>query len=322
MRAEAIIDLAEQMGCEKIQRGTRSVVVSCPLAPWTHESGTDRHPGCSIIIADHDRSGWRCHACGGKGTLGWLVTKWGLLSKRKVEKLFRLIEKEEEGIEAVHSRLDRKYEERWSPPDLEPEDDPAVFAEVEAETFMGQVPQYALDRGIALDTCRDWQLGYDEGFGKSPIPRLVFPIRRSDGALVGMVGRAIYDYHRPKYLNYWHFPKSNYLYGLNKLVKREKLIIVEGMIDVLRWWEYGLPVVGLLGAIPSKAQIQLALEFERVYFALDRDEAGENGERLLANRLTGRLPIYRVRFPDGIVDPKDCSYEEAHHAVETARRIL
>ncbi len=77
-----------------------------------------------------------------------------------------------------------------------------------------------------------------------------------------------------------------------------------------------------MGAIPSEGQAQLALEFERVYLALDRDQAGADGERALVRRLQGRVPLFRLAFPGNKKDPKDCTYEEAHQAVETARRIL
>lgn len=325
MRAEAIVELAGMLGCEKSRVGQKSVVVSCPLAPWTHEDGTDRHPGCSVLIDDAGKSGWRCHACGHHGTLGWLVTKWGLLSRQPIEGAFRLIEREEDGAAAVATRMDAKLDQRtrWADPVAKPDaDDPEVVPEVEAATFAGEVPQYALDRGLSLDTCRAWQLGYDRGFGARPVPRLVFPVRRADGRLVGLVGRAIYDGDRPKYLNYLGFPKSKFLYGLDKVRGRERLVVVEGMIDAIRLWEYGLPAAAIIGAAPSEPQARLALEFDRVYLALDRDAAGEEGERALARRLDGRVPVFRVEFPGGKRDPKDMTREEALAAVESARRLL
>lgn len=323
MRTEAIVKLAEHLGCEKIRVGRRSVVVTCPLAPWTHEGGVDRHPGLSIIIDPDGRSGWRCHGCGFKGPLRWLVTKWGVLSGGKVEPAFQLIEHEEEGAEAVKARLDRKFEAKWVAPEAPPEEDPEVFPEEEAEQFAGRVPRYALDRGLSLATCKEWQLGYDEGFGARPTPRLVFPVRRKDGALVGLVGRATSDLAKPKYYNYWHFRKSRYLYGLDKVpADSDYLVLVEGMIDTLVWWDYGLPVAGVLGALPSKEQAELAAAYRRVYLALDKDAAGSGGERDLINLLQDRVAVYRCAFPEGKRDPKYLTRDEAWASVEGARRVL
>lgn len=323
MRAEAIVQLANALGCEKVRPGRRSVLVTCPLSPWTHRNGTDRHPGLSIIIDDTGKSGWRCHACDHHGTLEWLVTKWGLLSRRPVTALLDFIAKQEDGAEAVASRLEAGADRRWAePPPRDPADDPDVYPEVEAEAFAGEVPQYAIDRGLSLDTCRAWQLGYDRGFGRRPVPRLVFPVRRRDGALVGLVGRAINDGDQPKYYNYWSFAKSKHLYGIDKVEGHRRVVLVEGMIDVLRWWEYGLPAAGLIGSKPSRAQMQIALGYERVYLALDKDEAGEQGERSALKMLAGRVPVYRVPFPAGKADPKDLTREEALAAVDGARRVL
>lgn len=323
MRAEAIVQLATALGCEKIRPGRRSVLVTCPLAPWTHRNGTDRHPGLSIIIDDVNKSGWRCHACDHHGTLDWLVTKWGLLSRKPVSEMLDFIEQQEDGAEAVKTRLDAGRERRTvEPPPKNPTEDPEVYPEVEAEAFAGEVPKYALERGIAIDTCREWQLGYDRGFGDHPVPRLVFPVRRRDGALVGLVGRAINDGDAPKYYNYWSFAKSKHLYGIDKVEGHSRIVLVEGMIDVLRWWEYGLPVAGLIGSKPSRAQMQMALGYEQVYLALDKDEAGEQGEKAALRMLEGRVAVYRVAFPDGKQDPKDLTRDEALAAIEGARRVL
>lgn len=328
MRAEAIVQLAQLLGCAKVRAGRRSVVVTCPLAPWTHEGGADKHPGCSIIIDDDRKSGWRCHGCGHHGNLNWLVTKWGTLSRKPVEDAFRLIEREEDGADAVRARIDRGTEEKWGggdawvPSEPETAEDPEVFPEAEAEQFTGRVPQYALDRGLSLETCKAWQLGYDEGWGPKPTPRLVFPVRRQDGALVGLVGRAT-DGARPKYYNYWNFRKSRHLYGLDKVpADSEALILVEGMIDTLVWWSYGLPVAGTMGAIPSKAQAALAVGFRRVYLALDKDTAGQEGERALLDMLQDRVAVYRCDFFEGKADPKQLNADEAQASLAGARRVL
>lgn len=321
MRAEAIVQLARGLGCQKIRPGRRSILVTCPLSTWTHQNGTDRHPGCSIIIDDIAKSGWRCHACGHHGSLEWLVTKWGLLSRRPVTALFELIDAEENSVQAITARSLAGLERRWAePPPKDPADDPEIYPEVEAEAFAGEVPQYALDRGIEIDTCRKWQLGYDRGFGDRPVPRLVFPVRRRDGALVGLVGRAINDGDLPKYYNYWSFAKSKHLYGIDKVRGAERIVLVEGMIDVLRWWEYGLPAVGVIGSKLSRAQAEIALGYERVYLAFDKDEAGREGEQGAMRLLEGRAEIYRVAFPFGKADPKDLTRDEALEAIAGARR--
>jgi hypothetical protein len=326
MRAEAIEELAEMLGIEKVRVRSSYVLISCPFASTMHGSGQDSHPSLSIIVDNEGRSGFRCHGCGLTGTLGFLVTRWGLLTKKPTELLFRFIDKHENPLEMVKSRIDSKVAAQWDPKPPKPDVDWSVFDEAELEEFGGSVPQYALDRGLTLATCKEWELGYDKEFKDSQTkrirPRMTFPIRRKDGKLIGMIGRALDDLKQEKYYNYWHFQKSNYLYGMHKVEKRDHVIAVEGLFDVLKWWEYGLPVVGLMGSQPSEAQAKLLLEFEMVYLALDADEAGAKGTKWLKSRLKGRVPIYAVRFPEGKKDPGEMGKEEAWAAITTAKRIL
>jgi hypothetical protein len=326
MRAEAIEELAEMLGVEKVRVRSSYVLMSCPFASTMHGSGRDKHPSLSVIVDDTGRSGFRCHGCGMTGTLSYLVTRWGLQTKSPTERLFRFIDKHENPLQMVKSRIDSKMAAQWDPLPPKPAVDWTVFEEVELEEFVGSVPQYALDRGLTIETCKEWQLGFDKEFKDSVTrrtrPRLVFPIRRKDGKLVGLIGRAIDDLKHEKYYNYWNFQKSNYLYGMHRLKDRGHVIAVEGLFDVLMWSQYGLPVAGLMGSQPSEAQAKLLLEFEMVYVALDADEAGAKGSKWLLKRLKDRVPIYGVKFPEGKKDPGDMSKEEAWEAITSAKRIL
>lgn len=325
MRADGIIQLVTMLGTEKIVQRKTYIQISCPLAKWTHRSGADRHPSLNIMIRDNDRSGFKCHACLKSGTLNSLVIDWSLHTGTNADPMFDLIKREEESVEAVHGRMDRRTDNKWANLELFEKSDYAVFSEEEIKPFVGRVPQYILDRGIKIETCREWELGIDEDWkdvdsGKK-WTRAVFPVRRRDGKLVGLVGRAVDEGCPHRYINYWHFPK-HYIYGLNKLKDRHALIVVEGMIDTLKFWEYGLPVGGTMGAELSEEQAQLMLNFERVYLALDRDKAGEEGTRWLIKRLQNRVPLFRLEFPDGKTDPKQLTQEEAWQSWDQAKRVL
>jgi DNA primase len=62
-------------------------------------------------------------------------------------------------------------------------------------------------------------------------------------------------------------------------------------------------------------------EYGRIYIALDADAGGESGVSDMLKTLRDRLPLFRVRFPDGKTDPKQCTREEAWTSLETAKRI-
>lgn len=329
MRSDAIVRLAGLFGAAKINARRTYVQITCPLAPRTHENGTDKRPSLSILVKDMERSGWKCHACHEKGLLNDLVTRWAIIARKDPSELYDIIKKEEEGLEALQTRVDaRLVEGKWGNGSTHLVDgiDFEVFEEKELDSFERAVPQWVLDRGISIETCREWGLRYDPVW-KDPEtgknwPRVVIPVRRRDGKLVGLVGRVIDPDAPNKYFAYWHWTKTNFLYGLDRIKGTEDILVVEGMFDVLRLWEYGLPVVGLIGSEPSDRQTQMLLEFRRVLLALDRDKAGVGGTSGMVRRLKDRVPLFAVPFPDGKTDPKQFSFDEAWGGYKNARRIL
>lgn len=316
------------LGAPKINARRTYVQIPCPLAPQTHANGTDRHPSLSILISDMERSGWKCHACGEKGALPILVTKWATISRQDPGPLYDLIKKEEEGLEARQNRVDnRLVGGKWGNKSLVVDNvDWETYSDAEMEAFQKSVPQWVIDRGASLETCKAWGLREDPAWADPETgekwTRVVIPVRRADGKLVGIMGRAIDSACPDKYWSYVHFVKTNHLFGLDRIEKRDSVIVVEGMFDVLRLWGYGLPVVGIIGSEPSERQAQMLLGFKRVLLALDRDSAGEKGNRRLTGRLLNRVPLFAVPFPDGKTDPKQFTKEEAERAVANAKRIL
>lgn len=329
MRAEAIVQLADLLGVRAGTPKKTYVLMECPLAPMTHKKGTDSTPSLSVLVKDGDRSGWICHSCGSKGTLPGLVIQWALYFKRDATAALDLIEQEENSIEAVCGRVDRKWDEKWKARDeaAVASVDFEVFSEEELAPFLGKVPRYILDRGFTLDHCRAWNLGYDRDWRDSETgrnrPRVVIPIRREDGKLVGMAGRAIDGEKKEKYYNYWNFHKSHYLFGLH-LTEREKplVAVVEGEFDVIRWWGYGINVVGIMGSHPSEAQYEKLACYEDLFLAFDKDDSGFRGRDEVRKRLGGRVDLWDTTFPDGKTDPDDLTKEEAEHCLLHAKKLL
>ncbi len=339
MRAEGIVALAGMMGSTAKVRKTY-VNIQCPFAPFYHKNGTDNSPSCNVFIAEGDRSGWKCHSCGRHGTLAGMVIQWALLTRKDATDLLDLVQEEEESVGAVCGRLDRKWDEKWKEREAEVIKgmDLDVFSEEELAPFLGKVPKYIIDRGYSIETCKAWRLGYDKEWKDEdgPRPRLVIPIRRRDGKLVGMSGRAVDDIKGKKYWNYWNFPKSHYLFGEDMVLAAQAeekaregdkyqpllaLAIVEGYLDAIKWWEYQIPTVSIMGSSISNEQIHLLKDYERLYIALDADKAGEDGIAEIVRRLRNRMPLLRVPFPGGKTDPKQLTQDEAWYALENAKRL-
>jgi 5S rRNA maturation endonuclease (ribonuclease M5) len=283
MDRESIKKVLKAIGAKKVNEQDDKFEMSCIFAPWTHKKGFDRHPSMGIKVAPHGASPWNCFACKAHG--------WGL--KNLLWKL--------EGF------LGKKFTELYPLVNAEPSvriyDSPSnggmptreqVLPESVLDPYKTTVPKYVLNRGIGLSTCRTWGLGYDKDDR-----RLVIPLRRGDGQLVGLIGRAVDKSVEPKYMNYGHFKKSWYLFGEQFLVNPEAIVLVEGQFDALWLWDKNIrPVVALMGSAISKVQAEKLLKFEvPIILFLDNDKAGQEGIERCEEFLSTRTKTYRVKYP-------------------------
>ena len=97
--------------------------------------------------------------------------------------------------------------------------------------------------------------------------RIIFPVVNKEDKIVALGSRAIDDSTTPKYINGAEtaiYTKSDNLYGINIAKKycKDKLILVEGYIDVISLHQRGIKnVVALLGISISGEQIQLIKQY-------------------------------------------------------------
>ncbi len=112
--------------------------------------------------------------------------------------------------------------------------------------------------------------------------RLMFPIRDKRKRVIGFGGRVLDD-SLPKYLNSPEtdiFSKGKEVYGLCELLehkaKPERILIVEGYMDVIALAQYGVHnAVAALGTATSKVHMDLLFRFaSELVFCFDGDNAG------------------------------------------------
>jgi DNA primase len=112
--------------------------------------------------------------------------------------------------------------------------------------------------------------------------RLMFPIRDTQGRVVGFGGRVL-DNRLPKYINSAESPvysKTRVLYGLHEarpaIGKSDRAVLVEGYIDVIALWQAGFKdTVATSGTALTVAQLRLLSRYTRNIIAcFDGDAAG------------------------------------------------
>jgi len=128
--------------------------------------------------------------------------------------------------------------------------------------------------------------------------RIMFPIRDRRGRCIGFGGRVLGD-EKPKYMNSPESPvfhKGQELYGLfearKATQKLERLLVVEGYMDVVALAQYGLTnAVATLGTATTPEHLErLYRAVSEVVFCFDGDNAGR---RAAWRALENALPVMR-----------------------------
>ncbi len=157
--------------------------------------------------------------------------------------------------------------------------------------------------------------------------RIIFPIIDTKGRVIGFGGRVLDD-SMPKYLNSREsivFNKGYNLYGLNLVSKysdREKIILVEGYMDVISLFSKGIVYsVASLGTALTEQQGRLLKRFgKEIYICYDSDRAGIKAslkaiEILLALDIKPKI----ITLPKGM-DPDD--YINKYGKLEFEKTLL
>lgn len=147
--------------------------------------------------------------------------------------------------------------------------------------------------------------------------RLIIPVNDPYAKAMAIMGRTTLSadickqHDFPKYYN-THYPKTRSLFGLDKaihtIMSTGEIILVEGNLDVIMAHQYGLKnVVATSSSNISSHQIALAARYaERIYLALDADEAGQAGiKRAIEKHSSAAKQLGAVILPLQISGGKD-----------------
>lgn len=133
--------------------------------------------------------------------------------------------------------------------------------------------------------------------------RVMFPIHDHGGQIRGYSSRAVHPDQNPKYLNSGEsfiFNKGailfGYYFGKNAIRQNDRVIIVEGNMDVIMMHQYGFhECVGTMGTALSEHSVRLLGNMTKnIYLGMDSDAAGKKAmHRINADFMAhGILPKY------------------------------
>lgn len=151
---------------------------------------------------------------------------------------------------------------------------------------------------------------FDVGYDKDK-DCLTFPVKDLKGNVVFIQRRAV----KGKFFNNSTVSKELALYGAHEVIKygkpRQRLYIVESILDALTVWAYGGIAVALMGLVmlPNYLKIVKSLPQRSVVLALDNDDKGQSAKQTIKNQLKNYKILYDFKYPSNMKDINDMPKE-------------
>lgn len=300
------------------------VSLCCPLAPWTHSRGTDKTPSAGISINEDGNSVYHCWGCLGqnKGPLSWFLREYEKYTGEDVGRYVREIEQNEflgGTLPEWGSKTTKKKELKVL--------DESQYLDL-FDSAVGH--PYLISREITKRTTRlaGLRLDPEDAHGAE---RIIFPVYTPKKELVGFTSRATSSDVEPKVRDYYGLRKEMVLLGSHLVGEAPYVVVVEGLFDYLKGIQCGEPAVAAMHAGLTQHQESILLDMGKpVILMFDKDEPGAEAAERVAEKLRGKLPLSKARYPvrydkrgkkcKGKLDPGMLTEDEIKNAI--AKSVL
>ncbi len=251
------------------------VRVRCPY----HKGGKERRPSMSILLEDRgSMTAGTCHcfACGTVVTLEELFEKVGATYDETIE---------------IHRQPKLK----------------AVSLTTTQLTYKPSLPfrfsEYLFNRGIGKEVQERFRV-YEKD------KMIHMPVFDKDGKYLFVNSRST----EGKYY-YVEDGAVKTLYGLEEIDMSKPIVVVEGQIDAMTFWELGMQAVATLGADNVTALSAIKKATSIIILAFDNDMAGLKAREKAADML-GRFRCKYIDFPEGV------DINEMHMKLKNKDRLI
>lgn len=281
----------------------------CPLASWTHDSGTDRKPSFGVQVGPGESKIY-CFTCGeGRGLQTDLLLRLASYLKGEVHSLdlrqaMDMITEVEEG-----GSLELHFEEE------EEDEADLVFPEewlrqFEPAYMNGMVHPYLETRSVPYSVAAALDLRYMVGED-----RICFPVRNFDGQLVGLHGRAVAPSTRPPYRVIKCNGKKNMRAWLGEdwLDQHRRVVFAESVFDLARVYQVYRNVICPLSATMSRKKVMRVSICMDIVTMFDQGMAGAQARRKVSEVLEGHAVVHVVPAKK---DPGDMTPKQVAEQLE------
>ena len=270
-----------------------NIPISCPV----HKSGQERRPSCYVYCrTDNDKVEYgKCHCF----TCGWTASLAGLVS------VCFGSNDEDIGRRWLIDKFGKSTEEdKLLLPELElSSSKKKVFLDESILNKYNYYHDYMWKRNLSKEVVDKFKIGYDK-FHQA----ITFPVWDEHDRLVMVTSRSVIS--KQFYIER-NIDKPVYLLNFVNKQPPPFVVVVEGQIDALVSWSYGIPSVALFGSGTTKRQMDAINKSGIRHFVLmyDNDEAGRKGADRFKSLVRDDVLVTDIIMPQE-VDVGGCTKEQ------------
>ncbi len=326
---DAIEKILNSLGLEYTNNG-QGYAMPCPI----HQG--DNPVGLSIRAKDGFWTCWThgCHKGHRRNLVGFIEASQGL-SWGEATELVRSVAGEHFLFTPAASTEKTRFIKDMTIPEAPVLQKMVTKQEVMSRFNLGEANYFTREKGITLDTLREFGVFACDNPGKFFHNRVVIPLYDRAGEwVIGCSGRTIYErcpncekHHAPQYecenaivCCKWKHSKDlrHTLYNLWNYRDEESVILVEGPVDCWKFHQAGIKnVMAVLGAALTAEQrlILEGLPIFRVLIAMDGDIPGQKASNAISGQLARLYNTEILDMPKG--GPSSLSIQELQECLNT-----
>ena len=310
MKGEAVTSLLNQLG--KVPEGRHDdwMMLSCPLAHLTHDSGRDQNPSAGISISEESSSVLHCFACGTWPLFQVLhILFWTEGIDPEIFQFYlahEVLKEEAESSPITYRDKFQVTEEEEETPVPVPEELIQVLDPVETQK------DFLYRRGISLEVAKAHNV-------KSYLEGLAIPIRDVDYKTYWLKYRSakskVFNHIEPEDFSLdMEWGRNDSWFGIEFLDITRPVVLVESELEAMKLetlgWTNILAAHGPLGKRSKKLERLAKLSPKVVVLGFDVDEAGRRYNKIARYWLSNSHIIDLDWSKVGCQDPGEIGSKE------------
>ena len=238
---------------------------------------------------------FHCFGCNANGSFKDLKKKFGVVDDEYTRVNNSMTAKIwDDTKKKLNGDVENNYEGRNYYRDL-----PYGYKRITEDDFNTKYYHYLQEREITYNTVKTFKMGYTAEKNSKFYGRIVVPVHDEQGKYAFPECRLVGEGDR-KYLRPFKVDCKQFLFNYHRVKNKKYVIITEGIFDAISLYQWGYSAVCSFNPVLSDRQVKLLLNFNKIFFSFDNDEAGNNGLRNAVKVLKHKgIQLYQIKYQKG-----------------------